>query len=296
MLGILCGLIGALGQTFSYIATRRFLMAEGRSSQQLMVIGHVWLCLCGVLLLPFVWIDPVQGWGLCAPLAGTTGAYLAGQFFLFQTVKLIPPSRVAPLLGIKILILSINGLLFFDTHLNLHQWGAVLLTVIAAVGLNFLGARLSLKAWCLLIATVTCYSLSDLCIIPTIEAVDTERSFRGVMTAISLKFIAGIIYSLCFFPQLRRAHKSAWYQALPFSVCWCVGMIGLFAANALLGVVAAVIVQNARGPFSIIVGRCIGSRGGLEQPLTWSLAAKQIAATLLLVVAIAWYQWAASAS
>ena len=294
MFGIVCGLVGALGQVFSYIASRRFLITKGRSSQQLMVLGHVWLSLCGLLILPLVWMTPVQGWKLSIPLAGTTGAYLAGQFFLFQTVKLIPPSRIAPLLGIKILILSINGVLFFDKELNVHQWGAVLLTLGAAVGLNFLGAKLSLKAWLLLIATVTCYSLSDLCIIPAIEAVDPERSFRGVMTTIALNFSIGIVYSLCFLTTLRTASKADWHQALPFSLCWCVGMIGLFAANALLGVVAAVIVQSSRGPFSIIVGQLIGSRGGFEQDLTWTLASKQLAVTVLLAAAIAWYQWAAS--
>src|SRR5438105_1670004 len=107
-MGIICGLLAALFQSLSYLATRHYVQRRaGGASRMLLVLSHVWMGLLAVLMIPVVWPPRVFDWRpVLWPLGGTAVCYGLGQFGLMMALKKTEPSRVGPLLGLKIVMLA----------------------------------------------------------------------------------------------------------------------------------------------------------------------------------------------
>ena len=108
--------------------------------EMLILPGRIWWCL-GIWILMF----------------------MLGQAGFFISQKLIEPSRLASLLGLKIVVLSLIWILFVHQWLNFLQIIGVILSVSAAFAMNWSGgSKFELKSLLPLAVTLVCYSLTDL--------------------------------------------------------------------------------------------------------------------------------------
>ena len=87
----------------------------------------------------------------------------AGAGGVFHFAETDRPSRLASLLGLKIVVLSLIWILFVHQWLNFLQIIGVILSVSAAFVMNWSGSRkFELKSLLPLAMTLVCYSLTDL--------------------------------------------------------------------------------------------------------------------------------------
>jgi len=174
-IGILCGLATAVCSSVSYLFSRLFVIQRHDAVVRLLVAAHLVMGVTLLVLLPFVWtpdIPPLRNYIL--PLLGAALFYLAGQAGLFYLVGNTDSSRVAPLLGFKIVILAGIVVLFMGQHLHARQWMAVALSVAATLALSQVGGGLPMRSIAWLLVTCTAYSLSDLNIAALVKALAGE--------------------------------------------------------------------------------------------------------------------------
>ncbi len=290
VLGILAGLGAAFSQAASYLFSRHFVTRIGRSSVQLLVISHLWMALFSLLILPFVYMPPLAGWGsVVLPLLGTAGCYFLGQAAFFWTVKQIPASRVAPLLGVKIIFMGIFSVTIFRSPLTGVQWAGVAFAGMAALLLSRFGEALKPKVVIGLGLACSFFALSDLCIPLLMVTFDPQRGMRATLFSVTLDYTFCGLFVLPAVLNMRRLKRGEWFQAIPFALAWYLGMAFFFTAISLVGVVLAVILQSTRGIISIGVGRYLATTRHLEleQSFGRGVLARQLAAATLMCVAIA---------
>ncbi len=310
IIGIFCGALCALSHSLCYLSTRGFLVTPGRSSYQLISLGHVYMGALALAGLPFYWLTPAGGWGPVAlPLAATAGFYFAAQFLFFKLVTWAPASRISPLLGMKIIPLAGGAILFTGAALGPAQWGAVGLCLFAALVLARGGGdKLSWKAIAGVILTTFFYSMSDIGIARTMLALSPDPAIpfqeqvisSALLVRISLMTVS-LTYLVCALPGIYwllspsmsagRKGWPEWRGAFWYSMSWYAAMIFLFIAIALIGVVPAVMLQAARGPLSVGLGLLVAALGHhqLEKKLLWADAVKYSAGALLMCLAIVLY-------
>lgn len=144
--GIVAGVLSALFQSGSYALSRVF-MLKHNSRLNLLFYSQLAMGALGVLTLPlilpvvrFPWSGAF--WGL---MAGWFFAFVIGQFSFFQALREIEASRLSSLFGLKIVVLAVIFIAVEQRNLNFLQWIAVVLSAVAAMGMNLTGGRLSLK-------------------------------------------------------------------------------------------------------------------------------------------------------
>ncbi len=296
LLGILLGLGCATSHALSYLFTRSFVSAPGRSGRELLALGHILMAGFSILLLPFVWMEPSAGWPRTLwPLLAAAGFYLLAQGGFFLALKHMPASRASPLLGIKLIFIAAFGSLFFQAHLAPIQWAAVGLAVVAGLCLHRAGGRLPATAICWLLLTCAGYALSDLHIQKLLTAVDPQGSLRSTLFAVAAEYACCGLFGCALYARLRPLPADAWRRALPFALSWYAAMAFLYGAIACLGVVLAVILQSTRGLLSIGLGSLVAAWGWqhLEHALAPGDRLRQAAAALLMMLAIGLYLVAA---
>ena len=154
--GIVFGLLAASASRCATCFSRRFAVRPGKHAIGLFALTHACMGVFALAMLPFCFSSVV--WNVRAyilPLVGSVTCYMIGQIFLFRAVRYTDASRVAPLLGLKILILAIITVVFFGEPLTLLQWAAALLCVAAAMALNYSGGGIPCadsrrSCWCAL--------------------------------------------------------------------------------------------------------------------------------------------------
>lgn len=310
--GIVCGALCAFSHSLCYLFTRGFLVKPGRSSYQLISLGHVYMGGFALLGLPFCWVTPPAGWGPVAlPLAATAGFYFAAQFLFFKLVTWAPASRISPLLGLKIIFLASGAIVLTGATLGPAQWAAVGACLLAALVLARGGGdKLTWKAIAGVLLTTFFYSMSDIGIARTMLALSPDMSIpfqeqnipTGLMVRISMMTVS-LTYIVCALPGIYwllspgmsggRKGWTEWRGAFAYSASWYAAMLFLFTSIALIGVVPAVMLQSARGPMSVGLGLLVAALGHhqLEKKLILADAIKYSAGALLMCGAIALYFW-----
>ncbi|MCL2640814.1 MAG: hypothetical protein FWD53_08220, partial [Phycisphaerales bacterium] len=88
-LGILTGLLAALCQSLCYLITRHYVQKRpAGASRQLLVLGHLWMGVFSLILLPFVWHGTLADvLSALQPLIATAMFYLIGQFAFLIALK-----------------------------------------------------------------------------------------------------------------------------------------------------------------------------------------------------------------
>ena len=196
-LGIILGLGSALGASLAYLCSRRYAVRAAaeeahqpawRPPLRLLVTAHVWLGLVCAIALPVLLLVTTPTLAnvayAAAMSAGVAFFYLIGNVFLFASLRLTDASRIAPLLGLKVVLLALCVELFAGEDFSRYQWLAVILASGAAVMLGTSGKRLPLKTFAMVLGTCMGFVLSDLFIKEMIPAwLSTEIALKDASSS-----------------------------------------------------------------------------------------------------------------
>jgi len=290
-LGIGFGFGAALFQSLSYLCIRIFNKRHDNTIITLLALSHILMGLISVPLAAWLWAEampPVSQYGLS--LLGTAGFYLLGQFFLFAAIIHSEPSRVSPLLGLKVFILTLISVVFLRQHFDAGKWVAVLLTTAAVLLLSGSGkGRLEGRFILLGLLACVCYCLSDLCIKVLVDHFAFLGILRGAVMATALSYIlCGVVGAAAVAMNPKHSTRDTWLYAVPFAASWFLAMIFLFSCFGLTGVVFGNILQSTRGIISIVLGFIIAHIGfeTLEPKPSKQTIIQRMVAALLMTAAV----------
>ena len=260
--GIIFGLGAASSQSFSYLFSRSFVGRFG-TSFELLVYSHILMGIISLLILPFLPISTLPEFSVfCWPLIACTLTYFFGQFCFFVTVRYAEPSRIAPLLGLKIIYVAVLGVLFFNVSLSPLQWAAAAVCLGGALVSNWTGGTLPAAGIMWLLATCTGYTLSDLYIRDLIDAMGRENLItNSVIATVYVYTLCGLIAIPMLIYQRKQVTRKKIIQSMPFSIAWYMAMLLLFLCFGTIGPVYGNIVQSSRGIISILLGAFISPSG-----------------------------------
>jgi drug/metabolite transporter (DMT)-like permease len=293
IIGILLGLTTAFSQCFAYVFSRLFVIRHRNAFWKLLLVSHLYMGLASLIALPFVWPQTLPPLGqYLLPLLGTAGFYVVAQGGLFIAMRMTNPSRVAPLLGTKIVILALLSTFVFGNPLTPMQWSAVMACFGAVAVLNFSGGSLPIRALVVVLLTCTGYSLSDLNIDRLVRALsDMPTLHAAVWGALASYVLLGALAAGIALATRPTALFADWKLSIPFAALWLVAMLTLFVCIGLLGPVFAIILQSSRGLMSVVLGAILAKRGWLdvEQHVPRRILLQRIAAAALMIGAVALY-------
>ncbi len=290
--GIIAGLISALLQAMSYLCSADF-MLKYKSSLRLVIFSQLGMGVICLPFLPFLFL-----WKLAENLPeflAWTGAWILcftiGQTAFFNTLRTIEASRMSSLLGLKIIVLSVIYVLIMRTPLSPLQWVAVLLSTLAAVGMNWSGGtRFSFKGILWLLVTLIAYSLTDMTETHLVSMPKTGNIIRDSFAIGTVCYSLLGILTLPFLLKFRWTGKQ-FVKAAPFAVTWYLSQVALFVCFGLLGTVFGNVIQASRGLISIGLGILLLylGLGRLDSRITPAMWARRIAAAVLMTAGIVLY-------
>ena len=304
-LGVVSGLAAAGFSAVSYLVSRHYGLGQralGRkgAALRLLAVSHL---LMAASCIPLTWAawpatsPPVQLFA--GPLAASVGFYLLGQTSLFAALKRVEASRMAPLLGLKIVMLAVIVSFVLGHVLDTRQWLAVALSVAAAVMLQVGRGAVPIGAFGFVLSCCLSFAISDIFIIRLIDGLQAGAMTSSV--AISRLHAGGLAmaltYGLCgllFVPlvvALRPYTRTDWVAAAQYASAWLLSMVGLYCCFGLVGVVFGNILQSTRGVMSVALGAALAHFGWheLEQRVDRVTLLRRLAAALLMTAAIALY-------
>ncbi|MHC5155620.1 MAG: EamA family transporter [Planctomycetota bacterium] len=289
-LGIGCGLGAAFFQSLSYVCIRRFNKRHDDNIVALLAISHIIMGIISIPMAAILWPNSMPAAGVYLPaLLGVAGFYLCGQFFLSVAIVHSEPSRVSPLLGLKVFIVTLISAIFLGLRFGPGQWLAVILTTAAVLMLSYSGKRIQGRFILLGLAACVSYCLSDLLVKVLVDHFEFMGILRGAMMATALSYIlCGVVGVAVVMIYPRHSTRDTWLYALPFAASWFIAMIFLFSCFGLIGVVFGSILQSARGILSIVLGFVIAHLGfeALEPKPTKRIVVLRIIAAVLMTAAV----------
>jgi drug/metabolite transporter (DMT)-like permease len=304
-LGVISGLAAAFFSAVSYLVSRHYGLtqrARGRKGTALRLLATSHL-LMAVVSLPLTW----TAWPAAAPavsrfalpLAASIGFYLLGQASLFTALKRVEASRVAPLLGLKVVMLAAVVSFVLGEVLDMRQWLAVSLSIVAAAMLQAGRGAVPARAFGFVLSSCLSFAVSDLWIVRLIDGLQAGVvASGGVISRLHAGGLAmTLTYGLCgamFAPLvavLRPSTRADWTAASQYAAAWLVSMVGLYCCFGLVGVVFGNILQSTRGVMSVALGVVLAHLGWheLEQRVERATLLRRVAAAVLMTAAIALY-------
>jgi hypothetical protein len=297
-IGTVLGLSAAACQALSYLFSRHFTSRTGNPPLLLLVVAHLLMGVAALTVLVVLrptHLPPFSSYVL--PLAGASLFCLAAQLGLFHLLTTIESSRVAPLLGTKVLVLAALSVVFTRTSLHPLQWLAVLLCTVSAWLLNEAGGRIPARAAGLLALMVISYCLSDLSIGVLVQRLANVTPFPYVVAS-SLTYV---MLGVAILPWAVRAdvwRPRTWAMAAPFAATWFIAMCLLFGCFGLIGVVYGNVVQALRGIIAVGLGWIVARIGHahLESRVSRRVFWRRVAGAVLMTAAVILYRLAAGDS
>ncbi|MDA1044843.1 MAG: hypothetical protein O3C57_06425 [Verrucomicrobia bacterium] len=290
-LGIAAGLICALTQSGAYIFSRLFVIRSRAAALHLMTLAHVLMGLVSVIILIAMQphdLPPIKQFG--PSLLGAGGFFVLAQIGFLTLMRFTTPSSIAPLLGLKIIVLALFNLLLFSEHLRATQWGAVVLCAAAALVLNAAGEKLGARTLLLVLFSCAGYSLSDLSITRLVGHLGEPGSVRAsVLGAVMCYSMLGAVALPMMLMLKGERHAAAFLRfGVPYSCLWFLAMLMLFYSMSCIGPVYAVILQSTRGLWSVLLGALIAHLGlvQVEDRIARHLVLRRALAALMMVTAI----------
>ncbi len=304
-LGVAAGLAAAVFSAVSYLVSRHYglgqrALGRTRSALRLLAVSHL---LMAAVCIPLTWAawpaasPPVRLFAV--PLALSVGLYLLGQSSLFAALKRVEASRIAPLLGLKIVMLAVIVSFVLGHVLDMRQWLAVALSVAAAAMLQVGRGAISAMAFGFVLSCCLCFAISDIFIVRLIDGLQAgAMESGGEISRLHAGGLAmALTYGLCglvFAPLvvgLRPYTRGDWLAAAQYASAWLLSMAGLYCCFGLVGIVFGNILQSTRGVMSVAIGAALAHLGWheLEQRVDRSTLLRRLTAALLMTAAIALY-------
>jgi drug/metabolite transporter (DMT)-like permease len=309
-LGVVAGLAAAAASAVSYLISRHHGRSAG-ASLRLLLLAHV---VMGIACLPLIaWLWPAQ---MPSParwlpfLVGSAACYLGGQAVVFAALRRMPASRLAPLLGLKIVMLAVIVSFLPGVPLDARQWAAVALSVVAAALLRPAGDKgpAAGLAGGLGIVLLGCllFAVSDLCIVGLIDGLQRDGlqgdGSQGLGSQGLGRLHAGglamaITYAVCGAAAasgLRWAgprDSRDWTAAGQYAAAWLGGMVALYCCFGTVGALFGNVLQSTRGLMAVAIGPVLAHAGwhDLEERVDRATFARRLAAAALMTAAIAIY-------
>lgn len=291
LLGIAGGLVAAFMQSVAYLFGRKFINGKGTPNQllfsSLIITGAM-----AVLLIPF-FIDwqAVLTWRMAWKLCVVNGGLLVGHWGFFSAQKYIESSRIASLMGLKIILVMLLVIIFVHRDFSCWQYMAVFAAAFAAVLMNWSKGRLDWNGMGFLLFALLGYAVSDLGIQLVVDEVRVSNPIESGMRGFTICYSTiGIAALLAVKPcrinwQILRA-------AMPQSLCWIVSMGGLYVCFGLLGAAFGNVVQASRGVISLVLGIVISylcANVAVESKQSTTVWVRRGIAALLMFGAIVMY-------
>jgi len=289
-IGIICGLITAFAQSFSYLGGRRFLAKEGNAVQ--LMISSLIICGTGAwLMAPFFWFpEKYFTWEMALWVLLTDGGFLIGQWGFFNAQKHIESSRIASLLGLKVVAVTLLTMTFLGEKYTLLQYTAIAGAAVAAMLMNWSKGKLDWKGMNFLLAALLGYASSDLGVQQVVKLIGGNDPIIRGMAGFTLTYGAMLIGAILVMPLFKVKWKMV-KGALPQGMCWVISMWGLYVCFGLIGAAFGSVIQASRGVISLILGIILSffAIEGLEQKQSASVWVRKAAAALLMFGAIVLY-------
>jgi drug/metabolite transporter (DMT)-like permease len=302
IVGIVCGVGAAVGQSLSYLATRHYVQQRSAgATRQLLVLGHVWMGLLSAAALPLCWPAAGIPWNTIAyPLLMNVLFYISAIFGQMMALKHAEASRFSPLLTSKLILSSILVMIYGQpvggtaAFLSAPQWLAVLLCLVAAVAINTTGGRMKTTAVVAVLWTAANYSISDWYInrlLAALVAVPGIDRFHASLLTQMLGYTMTGVLALPFLPLMGSRKGRDWTDAFPYAALWFVAMIGLFYSFSTVGIIFGSILQSTRGFISILLAAAIMKMGHhhIEPPAPRRILLQRLAAGVLMFGGICLY-------
>lgn len=264
--GIATGLLCGLCHSICYLASRFYVVSTGGSALRLLLLAQVPMGVVAIPLMLLLWPETwPESSRVVGALAQSIGLYLSGQYFMIEATRHTQPSRVSPLLGMKVVLMGVVCMLFFGEVISRIQWFAICLCSAGAVSLGVAGGKISFLAGATIFMAALSYVFSDIGISHLVQSfLDCGM---GLLTA-SL-FSMGLTYSLmslgtvCALPFSYgfRGIVSEGRYVLSFAGCWMGAMGFYYATLGMLGPVYGAVLQASRGMMSVVLGIVVSHLG-----------------------------------
>jgi drug/metabolite transporter (DMT)-like permease len=300
-IGVAAGLLAAACHSVFYLLSRHFVMGSGRTGFHLFAMSHALMAVVSAAAIPLLWspsVPPLRTYA--GPLLASCAFYLLGQLGLFTALRRSDASRIAPLLGLKILMLALIA--FAGLHvatlrdllalrpLAWLQWVAVGACVAAAFVLNAAGGRIPAPAVLSTLLAAFAYCLSDLSIGVLVGRLQVAGAFRGTVYGCACTYLLCGLVGLPLALPGRRPERAAWRAAVPVAVFWLLAMVFLYIAFKFIGVLFGNVMQATRGIISVALGASIARWGlfpELETRVTRAVFRRRLIAAVLMCAGIA---------
>ena len=298
--GIAFGLFAALLMAGAFLAsTAAVRRTPGLSAVGLTANAAVAMALLSAVGIAFLWQRDFNahllGW--LPTILACIFFWLTAQCLLFVTQRKVDSSQVVPLLGLKLPVLAAISIVAFGESFNFAQCGAICLTVLAAFMLNNAGRKISFWCFCSVILICISYSLSDIFLNKTTLLIHQQSGVSLVKASALNTFItyvtAGIICSLLLIFGRSNRSWQKFRNSAAHGVLWVTSIVFLCVCFARMGTVNGNIVQSTRGLFAILAAPLLVWFGvkGIETKVTWRVTLKRIVAALLMIIAVALYNF-----
>ena len=308
-IGVCCGFGAAILQSLSYIASRNYTHSRsGDPSIPLLVLMHLWLGILAAVVLPFVWIRGIHWEIIAVPIGVAAVVNVVGQAGLTAAIRLSEPSRVSPLLTMKVFFPALLTMLVgppvgrsVDRYLTSWQWAAVLLCIVAGVSISRSGGAMRRAALVFVVLTALVFAASDWCVGLTVGGIlrTPMSSIRASLLAASILYLlTGIFGVVALFTRWGGSTSDRitypwrdWRDSFFYAATWFLAMIALFVAFAEVGVVLGTILQCTRSIITILmgVGLMYLGQAHIEPKQPPHVVASRIAAGVLMFLAISLY-------
>ena len=309
-IGVTCGLAAAVLQSISYIASRHFTGSrDAHASFSLLVLMHLWMGVMAAVTLALVWMPGVPWTRVAWPLIFAAFFNVTGQIGLTLALRLAEPSRVSPLLTMKVFFPALLSTILgapvgrlAQRYLTLWQWLAIALCVAAGVSISRGGGGMKKAALGAIAFGITVFAGSDWCVGLTVGDLLKAPGItplRASLLAVSALYLLTLIAGLAALPTRwggstpgRMTYPWAdWRDALPYAASWYLAMIVLFVAFGEIGLVLGTILQCTRSFITILIGAALMYIGysHIEPKQPHRVILTRIAAGVLMFLAITLY-------
>lgn len=286
--GIVSGLLAAGFQGSAYFFSRHFLIRHG-SPFQLLVASQLILGAASLLILPFTTPAAAFDARLIGPLMICSLCFMGGQVCFFQALRRIESSRIASIIGLKVVLVPVFMYFVFGSVFNVGQLSALLLALAAVLLMNYHGGgkfNWNGMGYCSL--ALVGYSWSDIGVKMLVEGIGMPNIVHSALIGANFN---NIFVALLLLPFSRSLTRSMFRDAWPFAFCWGAGVISFFSCFGYVGPAFGNVVQAMRGPFSLAIGIILAHLGyrHLEEKVSAPVWGRRALAALLMVVAIVIY-------
>ncbi|MBE6379929.1 MAG: hypothetical protein E7047_03275 [Lentisphaerae bacterium] len=252
-IGIISGLVAGLMQSCSYLGGQRFLNKYNNSAQMvicsLLITGAVtWL------MAPFfLYTSTLFSWRMLLYVIMTDIGLVVGHWGFFSAQKHIESSRIASLMGLKVLVVAVLSIVLLRIGFTFLQYLAMLGAASAGLLMNWNQGKLNWNGMGYMLVCFIGYAFSDLGVQLVVQEMPAEDPIAAGFSGFIVNYSVTGLGALCLIKKFKIDYRML-CTALPQGLCWVVSMWGLYICFGLVGAAFGNVLQASRGIISLVIG------------------------------------------